>query len=119
MTFKLPLWLTLCLLAAPALAQGTSIPGQNPPGARLVVDDPLTNGQTVGFRDNGRGAFVNGGWEVRGPSANIRYTPPKPIEEGAVEFDGWGIGCGISEKTANRRKESATSNCWPPSAASV
>jgi hypothetical protein len=66
----------------PALASGQS---------QLVVDDPLTNGVTVGIRDNGGGEFVGGGWMVTGASDNIRYTPPNPLEAGALEFDVRGL----------------------------
>jgi hypothetical protein len=62
-----------------------------PAAAQLVIHDPLTDGRTVGFRDNGPGQFVSGGWMVTGPSDNIRYTPPTPIEEGAIEFDVTGL----------------------------
>jgi hypothetical protein len=75
-TFALAL--LLCVAVTPAEAQ-------------LVIDDPLTDGKTVGFRDNGPGQFVAGGWMVTGAADNIRYTPPTPIEEGAIEFDVTGL----------------------------
>ncbi|MDO8682109.1 MAG: DUF4038 domain-containing protein [Armatimonadota bacterium] len=59
--------------------------------AALVFDDPLTTGTTIGVRDNGQGQFVSGGWKVTSHSDNIRYTPPTPIEDGAVEFDVIGL----------------------------
>ena len=30
---------------------------------RLIVDDRLTDGTTIGIRDNGQGQFVEGGWK--------------------------------------------------------
>jgi len=56
--------------------------------AQLLFDDPLTNGTTIGVRDNGQGQFVVAqGWKVTSYSDNIRYTPMYPIEDGALEFD--------------------------------
>ena len=61
-------------------------------GQQLLFDDPLTNGTTIGVRDNGQGQFVIGeGWKVTSSSDNIRYTPPYAIEDGAVEFDVKGL----------------------------
>ncbi len=57
----------------------------------LVFHDPLTNGTTIGIRDNGQGVFVPGGWRVTSSSDNIRYTSPLPIEEGAIDFDVTGL----------------------------
>ena len=68
------------LIAASVGAQG-----------RLVVDDPLMGGTTLGVRDNGPGQFVSGGWRVTGASDNVRYTPEIPIEAGAIEFDVTGL----------------------------
>jgi PKD repeat protein len=58
----------------------------------LILDDPLTNGATIGIRDNGQGVFVPGeGWKVTSYSDNIRYTPALPVEDGAVEFNVKGL----------------------------
>ncbi|MDO8684123.1 MAG: DUF4038 domain-containing protein [Armatimonadota bacterium] len=74
--YALPVMVILWLAACAAGAQ------------TLVFNDPLTNGTTIGIRDNGQGQFVMGqGWKVTGFSDNIRYTPATPIEDGSVEFD--------------------------------
>ncbi|UCD30144.1 MAG: DUF4038 domain-containing protein, partial [Planctomycetota bacterium] len=71
------------------LAIGSSVPAAT---AQLIFDDPLTNGTTIGVRDNGQGQFIiSEGWKVTSYSDNIRYTPTYPIEDGAVEFDVKGL----------------------------
>jgi len=78
---------------------GKSTPLANAPAATDRVaaatpplfEDPLTNGRTLGVRDNGQGEFITAGWRVTGASDNIRYTSPFPIEEGALEFDVTGL----------------------------
>ncbi|MHC4674324.1 MAG: apiosidase-like domain-containing protein [Planctomycetota bacterium] len=60
--------------------------------AQLIFDDPLTNGTTIGVRDNGLGTFdVGVGWRVVNYNDNIRYTPAYPIKHGAVEFEVKGL----------------------------
>ena len=54
------------LIASSVGAQGVGAQG------RLVVDDPLIVGATVGVRDNGPGQFVAGGWKGTGASDNAR-----------------------------------------------
>ncbi|HSF20064.1 MAG TPA: hypothetical protein VLK65_31395 [Vicinamibacteria bacterium] len=59
-----------------------------PPQGGSFVDDPLTNGRSVGQVTGGR--FVSSGWQVLNRSDFIRYVVPT-LSNGFVEWDNLGL----------------------------